>query len=410
MLGPALPRTDACVTRIARLALVGLLLVLIAITSASALPPARPPLARTPPMGWSSWNAFGCDIDEELIRETADAMVSSGMAAAGYEYVNIDDCWMAPQRDVDGRLQADPGRFPGGITAVAEYVHSKGLKLGIYSSAGSATCQGLPASLDHEATDAATFAQWGVDLLKYDNCNDQGRPAVQRFTAMADALAATGRDIIFSICEWGDSEPWTWAPRVGGHYWRTYGDISDDWKSMVSILDHQDGLEAFSGPDRWNDPDMLEVGNGGMTTEEYRAQMSLWALLNAPLITGNDLRNMDAVTRELLTNPDVVAVNQDWAGVQGHKVADGGDLEVWAKPTSSGDAVVVLFNRGGSDAHVATKAVDLGLPVASAYSETNVVTSGDVQALVPGHGAKMFAISPLHRGWALFGEPPIRGL
>ncbi|OLF19214.1 NPCBM/NEW2 domain-containing protein [Actinophytocola xanthii] len=369
-------------------------------TAAPAAAADKPPLATTPPMGWNSWNKFGCDIDEELIRGTADAMVSSGMRAAGYTYVNIDDCWMAPERDAQGRLQADPVRFPSGIKALADYVHARGLKLGIYSSAGTMTCQRLPASLDHETTDAASFAAWGVDLLKYDNCYNEGRPALERYTAMADALAATGRDIVYSICEWGANRPWEWAAEIGGHYWRTTGDISDRWGSVVSILDQQVGLEAYSGPNGWNDPDMLEIGNGGMTTEEYRAHMSLWSILNAPLIAGNDLRSMDPTTRALLTDRDVIAVNQDWAGIQGHKIADDGDLEVWAKPTSGGGAAVVLFNRGTTGARVATTAADLGLPGARAYTmrdlwtDTTTVTRSHVRASVPAHGARMFVVRP----------------
>jgi alpha-galactosidase len=387
--------------RTALLAVLGVASLVAAVPAAAAPSTVdKPPIATTPPMGWNSWNKFGCDIDESLIRETADAMVSSGMKAAGYTYVNIDDCWMAPVRDAEGRLQADPERFPSGIKAVADYVHERGLKLGIYSSAGTKTCQGLPASLDHETTDAASFAEWGVDLLKYDNCNNQGRPAVERYTAMADALAATGRDIVYSICEWGANKPWEWAAEVGGHYWRTTGDISDRWGSMVSILDQQVGLEAYSGPNAWNDPDMLEVGNGGMTTEEYRAHMSLWSILNAPLIAGNDLRTMDAATRDLLTDPDVLAVNQDWAGIQGHRIADDGDLEVWAKPMSNGGAAAVLFNRGVAGAQVATTAAALGLPKAHAYAvrdlwaDSTVVTRSTVRASVPPHGARMFVVAP----------------
>jgi alpha-galactosidase len=232
-------------------------------------------------MGWNSWNHFHCDIYEDLIRETADAMVASGMREAGYEYVNIDDCWMAPQRDANGDLQADPERFPSGIKALADYVHARGLKLGIYSSAGTKTCQGLPASLGHEEADARKFAEWEVDLLEYDNCNPQGVPAIERYTRMAEALEATGRPIVLSICEWGENDPWLWGAELG-HLWRTTGDIRDTWGSMVSILDQQVGLEDYSGPNAWNDPDMLEVGNGGMTTDEYRSHMSLWALLDAP--------------------------------------------------------------------------------------------------------------------------------
>jgi alpha-galactosidase len=372
----------------------------------------KPPLAPTPPMGWNSWNRFGCDIDENLIRETADAMVSSGMAAAGYEYVNIDDCWAEPERDPEtGRYVAHHERFPSGIKALADYVHERGLKLGIYTSAGTLTCaRTMPGSLDHEEVDAQTFADWGVDLLKYDNCNNEGRPAIERYTAMAKALEATGRPIVYSICEWGQNQPWEWAAEVGGHYWRTTGDISDNWGSVVSILDQQVGLEAYSGPNAWNDPDMLEVGNGGMTTEEYRAHMSLWSLLNAPLIAGNDLRSMTATTRAMLTDPDVIAVNQDWAGIQGHKIADDGDLEVWAKPTSDGGAAVVLFNRGGTGAQVATTAQELGLPRSRGYAmrdlwrDTTVVTSGTVRASVPAHGARMFVVKP-----ARHGEPAVSG-
>ena len=392
--------------RRALLAVLGAVALVVTVPAAEAAESTvdKRPLADAPPLGWNSWNKFHCDIDEDLIRETADAMVSSGMKAAGYTYVNIDDCWMAPERDAQGRLQADPVRFPSGIKALADYVHERGLKLGIYSSAGTKTCQGLPASLDHEMTDAASFAEWGVDLLKYDNCNNQGRPAIERYTAMAKALAATGRDIVYSICEWGANKPWEWAAEVGGHYWRTTGDISDRWGSMVSILDQQVGLEAYSGPNAWNDPDMLEVGNGGMTTEEYRAHMSLWSILNAPLIAGNDLRTMDATTRDMLTDTDVLAVNQDWAGIQGHKIADDGDLEVWAKPMSDGSAAVVLFNRGVAGARVATTATELGLPKAQAYAmrdlwaDTTTVTRSHVRASVPAHAARMFVVRPGRHG------------
>jgi len=367
-------------------------------------------LAPTPPMGWNSWNNFGCNIDEELIRETADALVASGMRDAGYEYVNIDDCWMAPERDAQGRLQPDPERFPNGIDALADYVHARGLKLGIYSSAGTATCQGLPASLGHEEVDAQSWADWGVDYLKYDNCNNQGVPAQERYQAMGDALAATGRPIVYSICEWGSNDPWLWGNEVGGDLWRTTGDISDNWGSVMSLLDQQVGLEPYSGPNGWNDPDMLEVGNGGMTSTEYRAHMSLWSLLNAPLIAGNDLRSMDDTTLALLTDPDVIAVNQDWGGIQGHKIADQGDLEVWAKAMSDGSAAVVLLNRGPSGAQVSTTASELGLGRAPAYTlrdvwdDTTVVTREHVRASVPSHGSRMFVVEP---GVAAGHEPAV---
>src|SRR5437867_3169869 len=327
-----------------RLLVVAVSVVLTVGAVRDAVPPAPPAgLAPTPPMGWNSWNKFGCRIDERLIRETADAMVTSGMRDAGYHYVNIDDCWEAPARDANGHLTTDTTRFPGGMKALADYVHAKGLKIGIYSSAGTGTCQRRPASLDHEAADARKFAEWGIDYLKYDNCNNENRPALERYRAMGEALKATGRPIVYSLCEWGQNRPWEWARSVGGQLWRTTGDISDRWSSVLKILDQQVGLEPYSGPNAWNDPDMLEVGNGRMTNREYIAHFSLWALLNAPLIAGNDLRSMSDSTRLILTNREVIAVNQDWGGMQGHKARDDGEQEVWMKPMSSGDAAVVLL-------------------------------------------------------------------
>ena len=321
-------------------------------------------LAPTPPMGWNSWNRFGCDISEQLIRETADAIVASGMRDAGYVYVNIDDCWEAPARDANGDLVTEPARFPSGMKALADYVHGKGLKLGIYSSAGTGTCQKRPASLDHEVADARKFAEWGIDYLKYDNCNNEGRPAVERYKAMGDALRATGRPIVYSLCEWGANRPWEWGRSAGGQLWRTTGDIEDRWSSVMSILDEQQGLERYSGPNGWNDPDMLEVGNGKMSNREYVAHFSLWALLNAPLIAGNDLRTMSDSTKLILTNREVIAVDQDWGGVQGHKIRDDGQQEVWMKPMSNGDAAVVLLNRGTAPATVSVTMRELGLSAA----------------------------------------------
>jgi len=370
--------------------------------SANTTSPPLGDLAPTPPLGWNSWNKFGCDINEDLIKESADAMVSSGMRDAGYTYVNIDDCWAAPERDAEGRLQPHPERFPGGIEAVADYVHERGLKLGIYTSAGTQTCaKTMPGALDHEETDAQSFADWGVDYLKYDNCNNEGRPAIERYQAMADAIAKAGRPIVYSICEWGENQPWEWGARVGGHLWRTTGDIRDAWDSVLSLLDQQVGLEGFSGPNAWNDPDMLEVGNGGMSDTEYRAHFSLWALLNAPLLTGNDLRAMDEPTKAILLNADLLAVNQDWGGIQGHRLADGGDTEVWMKPMSDGSRVAVLFNRGERAATVGTTAADLGLPPGEGFATRDLwtkeegQTDGAVQAEVPAHGAVVYRVSPL---------------
>ncbi|MEO3814106.1 ricin-type beta-trefoil lectin domain protein [Sphaerisporangium sp. B11E5] len=356
-------------------------------------------LARTPQMGWNDWNTFGCNVNETLIRQTADVMVSSGMAAAGYEYVNIDDCWSTRSRNSSGDLVADPQKFPSGIKNLADYVHSKGLKLGIYSSAGTTTCAGYPASLGYEQRDAALWASWGIDYLKYDNCGDhQGRSGQQRYTAMRDALAATGRPIVYSLCNWGQESVWTWGMPVGNS-WRTTGDIQANWSSVMGILDRQVGLEAYSGPGGWNDPDMLEVGVGSMTATESRAHFSLWSLLNAPLIAGNDIRSMSAETRAILTNTEVIAVNQDWGGRQGHKISDNGNLEVWRKPMSNGSVAVVLLNRGSGTATVSTTASALGLGAASSYSvrdlwaHTTGTSSATISASVPGHGAAMYIVS-----------------
>ena len=385
-----------------------LILVTFAFVASAAAAQQRParggppmsvrPLASTPPMGWNSWNKFGCHIDETLIRETADALVASGMKDAGYAYVNIDDCWMARERDAQGRLQPDPVRFAHGIRALADYVHLKGLKLGIYSSAGTATCQDFPASLDHETVDAQTFAEWGIDYLKYDNCNNQKRPEQERYRAMGLALRAQKRPIVYSLCEWGSDKPWLWGREVGGNLWRTTGDIEDRWSSVLKILDLQDSIAKFSGPNGWNDPDMLEVGNGGMTDTEYRAHFSLWALLNAPLIAGNDLRSMSPATRAILTNHAVIAVDQDWGGKQGSRLKRTGETEVWLKPMKNGSRAVVLLNRGEAPARIAVTPLELGLPAARAYSASDLwthsasVVTKELAADVPPHGAAMFLV------------------
>ncbi|HEY3558680.1 MAG TPA: NPCBM/NEW2 domain-containing protein [Kribbella sp.] len=378
---------------------------------AAAAETPRPNLAPTPPMGWNSWNTFNCNINEQLIRDAADALVTSGMAAAGYQYVNIDDCWAEKDRDpATGRYVPSHERFPSGIKALADYVHGKGLKLGIYTSAGTLTCANtMPGSLGHEETDAKTFAEWGVDYLKYDNCNNQGVPAEQRYKAMGDALAKAGRPIVYSLCEWGSNKPWLWGASVGGHLWRTTDDINASWPSVMSILDQQVGLEAYSGPNAWNDPDMLEVGNPGLTQAESRAHLSLWALLNAPLIAGNDIRSMTAWTRAALTNRDIIAVDQDWGGRQGTKIRDDGDTEVWAKPMSDGSAAVVLLNRAAAPRTVATTAADLGLggstkgyTIKDLWSKATSVSAGVVRAQVGAHDAVMFRVTP----GAVNGVPP----
>jgi alpha-galactosidase len=313
-------------------------------------------IARMPPMGWNSWNKFACDgINEKVIREVADAMVSSGMQQAGYQYIVIDDCWQVA-RDSAGNIIADPVKFPGGIKALADYVHSKGLLFGIYTCAGSKTCAGRPASLGYEYQDARQYAAWGVDFLKEDWCNTTTQNAPASYALMRDALHKAGRPIVFNLCEWGSNKPWLWAKDVG-HLWRTTGDISDKWSytepgdtaarsgSVLGNLDLEDGLEKYAGPGHWNDPDMLEVGNGGLTEDEERAHFSLWCMLAAPLLAGNDLRNMTPATKAILTNKAAIAVDQDPLGQQGYRVSRTQGLEVFLKPLSGGDTAVCLLNR-----------------------------------------------------------------
>jgi len=313
-------------------------------------------LALTPPMGWNSWNKYGCNVSEQLIRSQADAMVASGMKDAGYRYVVLDDCWQVA-RDSQGNILADPERFPSGIKALADYIHALGLLFGIYSDAGDLTCQKRPGSRGHEYQDAAQYASWGVDYLKYDWCHAESLEARAAYETMSDALRATRRPIVLSICEWGTHQPWVWGASVGGNLWRTTPDISDgwvgkarnvDWFGVLDILDLQVGLATYAGPGRWNDPDMLEIGNGGMTLDQYRAHFSLWAVLAAPLLAGNDLSTMNASTRDILTNHAVIAVDQDPLGAEGRRAFKDGDAEIWVRPLAGGSQAVVLLNRGDS--------------------------------------------------------------
>ena len=328
-------------------------LLLLCLFSPSARGQKFDGLAKTPPMGWNSWNKFGCDVSESLIRETADALVSSGMKDAGYLYVNVDDCWHG-ERDAQGFISVDAKRFPSGMKALADYVHSKGLKLGIYSDAGWKTCGGRPGSRGREFQDAQTYASWGVDYLKYDWCNTEGLKAEGAYLTMRDALHSAGRPIVLSICEWGTDKPWEWGKGIG-HLWRTTGDIYNcfdcvkdhgTWKQygVLAILDMQKGLREHAGPGHWNDPDMLEVGNG-MPANEDRAHFAMWCMLAAPLIAGNDLRGMSAETRAILTNREVVAVNQDPLGVQGFRHSSKDGVEVWFKPLQGSDWAMAVLNR-----------------------------------------------------------------
>lgn len=357
-------------------------------------------LGRTPQMGWNSWNHFACNIEEKLIRETADAMVSTGLAAAGYKYVNIDDCWAELDRDSKGNFVPKASTFPSGIKALADYVHNKGLKLGIYSDAGTQTCsKKMPGSLGHEEQDAKTFASWGIDYLKYDNCNNQGISPKERYPIMTKALQNSGRPIFYSLCEWGQDDPATWANEVGNS-WRTTGDISDNWDSMTSRADENDKWASYAKPGGWNDPDMLEVGNGGMTTEEYRSHFSIWSLAKAPLLVGCDVRSMSKETHEILSNKEVIAVNQDSLGVQGKKVKNG-DLEVWAGPLQHNKVVVILWNRSGSTSQITAYWSDIGLNSTTVVNardlwahSTQKSIKGQISATIQSHACKMYVLTP----------------
>jgi alpha-galactosidase len=364
-------------------------------------------LAKTPPMGWNSWNKFACDVSEQLIREAADALVTSGMKDAGYQYIVIDDCWQI-ERDAQGNIIPDPKRFPNGMKAIADYVHSKGLKFGIYSDAGTLTCQKRPGSRGYEFQDARQYAAWGVDYLKYDWCSTSTQNQQASYSIMRDALLKAGRPLVFSICEWGSSKPWLWARDVG-NLWRTTGDIQDcwdckrDWGGMgfVHILDLQDGLESYSGPGHWNDPDMLEVGNGGMTTAEYRAHFSLWCILAAPLMAGNDIRSMPPDIAEILTNKELIAVDQDAMGLQGRRVKREGELDVWARQLADGSRAVALLNRGTAESKMSVNWNELGYPnnlsatVRDLWAKKDLGRqTGSFTANVPSHGVVVVKIKP----------------
>jgi alpha-galactosidase len=379
-----------------------LLLALLAVPFASALDNG---LAKTPPMGWNSWNKFACNVSEDLIRSMADAVVSSGMRDVGYQYVVIDDCWQV-SRDKDGNIIADPQRFPHGMKALGDYIHSKGLKFGIYSDAGTLTCQKRPGGRGYEFQDARQYAAWGVDYLKYDWCNHSTQDSAASYSIMRDALLASGRPIVFSLCEWGSTKPWLWAPEVG-NLWRTGGDIGDVFESpkeglgVVNILDHNAELYSYAGPGHWNDPDMLEVGNGGMTNTEYQAHFSLWAILAAPLMAGNDLRSMSLEIHDILANKDVIAIDQDPLGQQGRRVHKDGDLEVWARPLQDGSRAVVLFNRGKESSTIAANWADLGYPAHVRATVRDLWQHKDIGAFtekfstsVPSDGVVMITVRP----------------
>jgi alpha-galactosidase len=351
-------------------------------------------LAKTPPMGWNSWNNFKSRVNDKVVREIADALVTTGMRDAGYIYVNIDDTWEG-ERDAKGNIQSN-SKFPD-MKALADYVHSKGLKLGIYSSPGPNTCAGYEGTYGHEEQDARIFAAWGIDYLKYDWCGarnlytDDEMQAV--YQKMGDALLASGRPIVYSLCQYGRDDVWKWGPDVGGNLWRTTGDIRDAWDSMTKIGFSQNDLARWAKPGHWNDPDMLEVGNGGMTENEYKTHMSLWSLLAAPLLAGNDLRNMSPAVHDILTNKEVIAIDQDKEGKQGKRVLGSGDQEIWVRDLAGGAKAIGLFNRSEKDQEISFNWPDVGFKnkpnkLRDLWSHSDVtVKEPKFSSTVPAHGA-----------------------
>ncbi|KAJ4461296.1 putative Alpha-galactosidase 3 [Paratrimastix pyriformis] len=367
-------------------------------------------LARTPPMGWSSWNTFRCDINEALILETAEKMISEGMRDAGYVYVNIDDCWSLHQRNASGYLVEDPAKFPHGIRYLADYLHKRGMKLGLYNAAGAWTCQGYPGSYHYEKQDAELFASYDVDFWKQDWCAvELGQDPRVSYPVLRDAVNATGHPMVLSICEYGLKEVWTWGPTTG-NMWRTTNDISDSWDRWTYILEAQAAITGFSGPGGWNDMDMLVVGMGGQPDGHYQAHFSLWALLNSPLIAGNDVRKMTAATREILLNGEVIAVNQDPLGIQGTRIWQSflKEQEVWARPLTGGMYAAVLLNRDEAKPRdVTLKLADLppvpGTPagqvtaamVRDLWAHADLGTfQGQYTAKVPARSAVMITLRP----------------
>jgi alpha-galactosidase len=367
--------------------------------------------ALTPPMGWNSWNHFAGQVTDADIRSAADALVSTGMREAGYVYVNVDDTWQG-KRDAHGVLHPNE-RFPD-MKALGDYLHSKGLKFGIYSSPGSRTCANYEGSLGHETQDAQMYADWGVDFLKYDLCyfQEEMRKAraahphdrdaaknlmIAAYKKMGDALAATGRPILYSLCQYGVDQPWKWGPAVGAGMWRTTDDIDDSYGRMIAIGFSQAGLSKFAGPGHWNDPDMLEIGNGKMSEEEYRTHMSLWVILAAPLLAGNDLARMSEADKRILLNADAIAIDQDSLGKQGDRLYQSGDLDVWTKPLSRGRVALGLFNRSSSNREVSVDLAEIGFQngadLRDVWKQKDLGhTSRVFTDAVPGHGVTLLIV------------------
>jgi alpha-galactosidase len=386
-----------------------LLMSLAALPSAQAQQPASSSLANTlPQMGFNNWNSTRCgpEFNEAMMQGIADKIVALGLRDAGYVYVNLDDCWANWQRDAKGNLYANPRRFPHGIKALADYIHAHGLKFGLYSSAGTSTCQpleedrGFPGGLGHERQDAALFASFGVDYLKYDNCNNQHVDAEQRYAAMGDALRSTGRAIFYSVCEWGQNSPWLWAskPPIDANSWRTTKDIRDNYPTMLAVFKQNVLLDRYASLGHWNDPDMLEIGNGGMTYTEYRSQFSLWSIMAAPLLIGTDLRKIKPEDLQILLNREVIAVDQDPLGKQGRLVRSAGGIDIVVKPLKDGAVAVAIFNESDTAQDVAVSATELGLLKRRHYSMrdlwTHDETSGDgsIRAHLSAHATNVYRI------------------
>jgi alpha-galactosidase len=386
-------------------------------------------LALTPPMGWNSWNPFGENVSEQVIKETADTMAGSGLKDVGFTYIVIDDIWQGGRDSSTGLLYPDPKRFPSGIKALADYVHEKGLKFGIYSDAGTMTCGDRPGSFGYEEKDAKLFAEWGVDYLKYDYCyctdyastNNDYKMAIERYRKMGNALKATGRPIVYSICEWGPRSPWLWGKEVGGHLWRTSYDVYDFWDkprneiSPIGIQTSMDvaaSLERFAGPGGWNDPDMLVVGlkntgnikGGGCNEIEYRTQMSMWCMLAAPLMIGCDIRKMDETTKAILMNKDIIDIDQDALGKQGFRVYRKDGLEAFKKPLSNQRVAIAFLNRNSTDKKITISYLDLELDPVVNYFVYDVwkhtainLPKGTLSADLKSHECRVFVLSVVEK-------------
>lgn len=360
-------------------------------------------LAATPPMGWNTWYAFGCHVTEADVKNAVDTMASNGMKAAGYEYINLDDCWQG-NRDQQGHIHSND-RFPD-MKALGNYIHVRGFKFGIYSSPGPKTCGGFAGSYGYEKEDAETYAGWGVDFLKYDWCSagkvykpDQIEAAYEK---MHEAILETGRPMIYSLCEYGVEAPWLWGPKVGASLWRTTGDVSNridfqEYERMMFVGFGQDGLQAYAGPGHWNDPDFLQVGNLGLDLDADKTQMSLWSLLAAPLFSSADLTKLTAAQLAVLTNREVIAVDQDPKGIQGRRISQTGPVQVWAKPLSGGRMAIGLINSGESPLPASVNFRELGyshpVRMQDLWEQKNLgMFNGSYSTTVPKHGVVLIEI------------------